>query len=75
LIFIFDLEYLIRVQSAEPLHAKMNPTSCLFGSRFAYIWNPVFLLAGALFSHQDYSKVPALITVDGSVGTVYSTLA
>jgi hypothetical protein len=24
----------------------MNPTSCLFGSRFA--WNPVFLLAGAL---------------------------
>ncbi len=22
----FDLEYLIRVQSSEPLHAKMNPT-------------------------------------------------
>ncbi len=33
--FIFDLVYLIRVQSSEPLHAKMNPTSCLFGSRFA----------------------------------------
>jgi hypothetical protein len=32
---IFDLEYLIRVQSSELLHAKMNPTSCLFGSRFA----------------------------------------
>jgi hypothetical protein len=32
LFFIFDLEYLIRVQSSEPLHAKMNPTSCLFGS-------------------------------------------
>ncbi len=33
--FIFDLEYLIRVQSSEPLHAKMNTTSCLFGSRCA----------------------------------------
>ena len=33
--FIFDLEYYIRVQSSEPLHAKMNPTSCLLGSRFA----------------------------------------
>ncbi len=43
---IFDLEYLIRVQSSEPLHAKMNPTSCLFGSRFAR--NAVFQLAGAL---------------------------
>jgi hypothetical protein len=28
LILIFDLEYFIRVQSSEPLHAKMNPTSC-----------------------------------------------
>jgi hypothetical protein len=26
LFFIFDLEYLIRVHSSEPLHAKMNPT-------------------------------------------------
>jgi hypothetical protein len=26
---------LLRIQSSEPLHAKMNPTSCLFGSRFA----------------------------------------
>ncbi len=34
---IFYLEYLIRVQiSSEPFHAKINPTSCLFGSRFAY---------------------------------------
>ncbi len=24
--------YMIRVQSSEPLHAKMNQTSCLFGS-------------------------------------------
>ncbi len=29
--FIFDLEYLI---SSEALHAKINPTSFLFGSRF-----------------------------------------
>jgi hypothetical protein len=27
---------LIRVQSSEPLDAKMNPTSCLFGSRSSY---------------------------------------
>jgi hypothetical protein len=33
--FIFDLEYLIRVHSSEPIHGKMNSTSCLFGSRFA----------------------------------------
>jgi hypothetical protein len=35
-----------RLQSSEPLHAKINPTSFLFGSQFAL--NPVFLLAGAL---------------------------
>ncbi len=29
LFFIFDLEYLIRVQSSVPLYAKMNPTTCL----------------------------------------------
>jgi hypothetical protein len=27
------LEYLIRVQSSELLHAKINPTPCLFGSQ------------------------------------------
>ncbi len=32
--FYFDLEYLRRVQSSEPLHTKMNLTSCLLGSRF-----------------------------------------
>jgi hypothetical protein len=31
----FTLEYLKRLQSFELLHAKMNPTSCQFGSRFA----------------------------------------
>jgi hypothetical protein len=35
-----------QLQSSEPLHAKLNPTSCLFGSRVAS--NPVYLLAGAL---------------------------
>ena len=40
LIFIFDLEYLIRVQSSEPLHAKRPPilllvrfTGCMSSSR------------------------------------------
>jgi hypothetical protein len=27
--------YVIKVQSSDPLHAKTNPTSCLFGSQFA----------------------------------------
>jgi hypothetical protein len=44
-IFIFDLEYLIRVQSSEPLHAKMNPTSCLFGSWFAFAQTAIFSAA------------------------------
>ncbi len=42
----FDLEYLRRVQSSEPLHTIMNPISCLLGSRF--VENPFFLLAVAL---------------------------
>ncbi len=55
---IFGLEYLIRVQSSEPLHAKMNPTSCLFGSRFAQ--NPDFLLAGALSFDEKTRQSAAL---------------
>jgi hypothetical protein len=31
----FTLEYLKRLQSSELLHTKINPTSCLSGSRFA----------------------------------------
>jgi hypothetical protein len=42
IIFIFDLEYLIRVQSSEPLHAKKNPTSCLLGSWFACAQTIIF---------------------------------
>jgi hypothetical protein len=49
LFFIFDLDYLIRVQGSEPLHAKMNPTSCFFGSRFACAQT-------AIFSHEPCSK-------------------
>jgi hypothetical protein len=39
---IFDLEYLIRVHSSEPLHAKMNPTSCIFGSQFTCAQTGIF---------------------------------
>jgi hypothetical protein len=42
LFLIFDLEYLIRVQCFELLHAKMNPTSCLFGSWFACAQTAIF---------------------------------
>jgi hypothetical protein len=42
LVFIFDLVYLIRVQSSEQLHAKINPTSCLFVSRFACAQTAIF---------------------------------
>jgi hypothetical protein len=31
-----------RIQSSELLHAKMNPTSCLFGSRFACAQTVIF---------------------------------
>jgi hypothetical protein len=33
---------LVGVQSSEPLHAKMNPTSCLFGSWFACAQTAIF---------------------------------
>jgi hypothetical protein len=41
-IFKFFLESLIRVQSSDPFHAKMNPTSCLFGSQFACAQTAIF---------------------------------
>ncbi len=56
--FNFTLEYLKRLQSSEPLHAKMNPTSCLFRSRFAK--NPVFLLADALLCDKKICQSAAL---------------
>ncbi len=34
---------MIRVQSSEPLHANMNPTSCLFGSRSERILSSYWL--------------------------------
>ncbi len=51
LFFIFDLEYFIRVQSFELLHAKMNLSSYLFPSRFACAQN-VFMW----FSSEPCSK-------------------
>jgi hypothetical protein len=39
---IFDRECFIRVQSSEPLHAKTNPNSCLFGSRLACAQTAIF---------------------------------
>jgi hypothetical protein len=36
----------------------MNPTSCLFGSWFAY--NPVFLMAGALLFDEKIRQSAAL---------------
>jgi hypothetical protein len=56
--FNFTLEYLKRLQSSEPLHAKMNPNFCLFRSRFAK--NLVFLLAGALLFDEKISQCAAL---------------
>ncbi len=42
LFFIFYFKYLIRVQSSEPLHAKINSTSCLFRSWFACAQTTIF---------------------------------
>jgi hypothetical protein len=47
-----------RLQSSEPLHAKINPTSCLLGSQFAK--NPVFQLAGTLLFDEKISQSAAL---------------
>jgi hypothetical protein len=51
-----------QLQSSEPLHAKLNPTSCLFGSQVA--WNPVFLLAGALLFDEKSTKVALYFGLD-----------
>ncbi len=40
--FNLTIEYFKRLQSSEPLHAKLNPTSCLFGLRFAYLQAVIF---------------------------------
>jgi hypothetical protein len=60
-----------RLQISEPLYAKMNPTSCLFGSQFAK--NPVFLLAGALFFDEKIRQRTALFWFGlGDIGILYS---
>ncbi len=35
-------EFLKKLQSSEPLHSKMNPSSCLFGSRFVWAQTAIF---------------------------------
>jgi hypothetical protein len=48
-----------RLRSSEPLHTKMNPTSCLFGSWF--VKNPFFLLgAGTLLFDEKIRQSAAL---------------
>ncbi len=47
-----------RLINSEPLHTKMNPTSCLFGSWF--VLNPFFLLAGALLFDEKICRSAAL---------------
>ncbi len=69
--FNFTLEYLTILQSSEPLHAKMNPTSCLFGLKLAYY--PVFLLAGALLFDEKIHQSAALSWFGlRDVGNLYS---
>jgi hypothetical protein len=49
----------------------MNPTSCLFGSWFAY--NPVFLFAGALLYDENICRSAALFLFGlWDVGILYS---
>jgi hypothetical protein len=47
-------EYLKRLLSYEPLHIKMNLTSCLFGSRF--ILNPFFLFLAHFYLIKNPPK-------------------
>jgi len=67
--FNFSSEYLKRLQSYELLHTKMNLTSCLFGSRF--VWNPFFLLAGALLFDEKIRQRTALFGL-WDVGILHS---
>ncbi len=58
LIFNFTFKSLKILQSSELLRTKMNPTSCLFRSRFVY--NHFFLLAGALLMDEKIGQSTAL---------------
>ena len=60
--FNLSLKYFKRLQSSELLHAKINPTSYLFGSRFAY--NLFFLLAGTLLFDEKIRQSAALFGLD-----------
>jgi hypothetical protein len=53
----FRSEYLKQLQKYDPAHTKMNPASCLLGSRLVY--NPFFLLAGALLFDEKICQMTA----------------
>jgi hypothetical protein len=56
-LFNFDLEYLKRVQSSEPLNTKMPPISSFFGRWL--VENPFFLFAGTLLFDEKICQLSA----------------
>jgi hypothetical protein len=63
-----------RLQSSEPLHTKLNPTSCLLGLRFVY--NPFFLLTGARLFDEKIDQNVALFWFGlWDAGILYSQAA
>jgi hypothetical protein len=57
--FNFSFAYLKRLQSSEPLNTKMNPTPCLFRSRFGQ--NPFFLLLSRFYLLKKKPQRVALV--------------
>ncbi len=53
----FSFEYLNRLQSSEPLHTKMNPTSCLFESRFVWAQTAIFSAEPCSKNVEESTKV------------------
>ncbi len=51
--FNFTLEYFKRLQSSEPLHAKLNPTSCLLGLWFAYLQAAILSIFNLIKYHAS----------------------
>jgi hypothetical protein len=86
LFFIFDLEYLIRVQSSEPLHARMNPTSCLFRSLFACaqtqsflsnrapkMWERHQLFCGLQLMSKEFQHLAIQTKIEHHFGRIFSS--
>jgi hypothetical protein len=51
-----------KAQSSEPLHAKMNPTSCLLGSRFQRILD--FYWLAHFYLIKKFAKVLLYLGLD-----------